>query len=212
MVFTDWSETRNPAWAKETPNHNNLVIAGAVLDVDAFAAGLDDADDVVVTTTAEAVATATTIAVSALSGAIPSGTVLNFGSGLFAELSAAAAEAATSLTVVALAATIPDASTATYAGESAGTDGPVTIPSGTLVMRLLTDRDDGPFVPFGDAYDAGTHEAYLTYHGIYNATWDDEVTLYRHERVVAYNKLPDADDSAVMAVVEALYQTVHAAE
>lgn len=138
MTFTTWTQERNPAWAKETPNYNNLVIAGAILDVDAFATAL---------------------------------------------------------------------------GVAAGD--PVTIPGGTLVMRALADRDDGPFIPFADAgYDATTHEAYLTYHGIYDANTNDEVTLYRHERVVAYNKLPDWDTTSAEAqgVIHANYQTMAAAE
>ena len=140
IIFNDWTEERNPAWAKEAPTYNNLVIAGAILDVEEF---------------------------------------------------------------------------------TAAEDGRVEIPSGTLVMRALEDREDGPFVPFEPydsveetGYQADTHEAYLTYHGIYDARNNDEVTLYRHGRVVAYNKLPGWDDldEGAQAAIHALYQTMHAAE
>ena len=215
LVFSNWAGEDQLTWAKETPNFLNLVIAGAVLDVTAFIADLDAADDVVATTTAEAVATATTIAVTALSGSIPSGTILDFGAGLFARLTATAAAAATALTVEALPATIPIASTATYVAASAGTDGPVTIPSGSLVMRALVDADDGPFLPFdAGTFDDATHEAYLTYHGIYDANEIDEVTLYRHQRVVAVNKLPGwaTLHADAQAYIRATYQTMNAAE
>lgn len=71
----------------------------------------------VITTTATANAGATTIAVSALPLALPSGACINFGTAaapLWATLTAAAAAAATSLTVSALAAQIPSASTGLF--------------------------------------------------------------------------------------------------
>jgi hypothetical protein len=132
--WTNWDSTDELTWAKESPTFNNLIPAGAVLDVDEF----------------------------------PS-----------------------------------------TPGE------PVTIPSGTLVMRALADRDDGPWVPFDHtSYNSSTHEAFLTYHAIYDARNEDEVTLYRHGRIVAYNKLPGWDDlhADAKAAVHALYQTVYGAE
>lgn len=95
-----------------------------------------------VTTTATAAAAATSIAVSALTYAIPSGTVLNFtGAGEFAVLSAAAAAGATSLTVEALDAEIESGDTALVAGS-----GGKFLPSGTVCGTLLGDGKISPRV------------------------------------------------------------------
>lgn len=206
LVFNNWTETRNPAWAKETPNFNNLVIAGAILDVAAFEAALED---VVVTTSAAAAAGATTLAVNALSGPIPVGTILDFtGAGKFAQLTAAAAAGATSLTVEAIPTALAAGDTATYVG----TDAAVTIPGGTLVGRTRAEAEAD--APFGPAVVGTDDEVYLTYHGIYDARDNDEVTLYRHGRVVAYNKLDGWANltAAEQTWIHDNYQTILAAE
>lgn len=83
---------------------------GANLDFGAY-------ESVLVTTTAQAAAAATSIAVAALSAKIPAGAVLNFtGAGEFAVLTAEAAEGATSLDVEALDAQIESGDTATFEG------------------------------------------------------------------------------------------------
>jgi len=81
-----------------------------------------------VTASAEALANATAIPVTALAFAIPAGTILDFGAKKFAELTANAAKGAVSLAVEALATTIASGNTAVYAGV-----GPKTIPHGTAV-------------------------------------------------------------------------------
>lgn len=88
----------------------------------------------VVTTTAIAAAAATSVAVSALAQALPSGTVLNFlpGAGKFAKLTANAAAGATSLTVEALPTALASGDTAVVAGS-----GPKTLKAGTVVGELL---------------------------------------------------------------------------
>lgn len=87
----------------------------------------------IVTTGAGAAAGATSIPVSALTVAIPSGTVLNWtGSGEFSITTAAAAVGATSLTVEALDAAIEAADTATFAGSGAK-----TLKAGTVCGTLL---------------------------------------------------------------------------
>jgi hypothetical protein len=70
---------------------------------------------VVVVGVAGAALAATTVPVAALSGAIPSGTVLNFGGAKLATLSSPAAAGATSLTVSALPAALVSGDTVTYA-------------------------------------------------------------------------------------------------
>lgn len=85
---------------------------------------------VTVTVSAPAIATATSISVNALSGPLPSGTVLDFGGGKFARLTAAAAAGATSLTVSALPTALAGGETATYLG-------------GAKVARVLADAAIG---------------------------------------------------------------------
>ncbi|HRJ51071.1 MAG TPA: hypothetical protein PKU91_11075, partial [Phycisphaerales bacterium] len=84
-------------------------------------------------------------AVAALSGPIPSGTILYFGESKdFATLAAAAAAGATSLTVQALPQIVESGDKATYAG--AGTKKKV-ITSGTLLGRTYAERDAN--TPYG---------------------------------------------------------------
>lgn len=86
------------------------LLAGQMLNFGTYA-------PVTVTTSAQAAAAATSISVNALSGPIPSGTVLDFtGAGEFAVLTAAAAAGATSLAVEALDAQIESGDTALFAG------------------------------------------------------------------------------------------------
>jgi len=73
------------------------------------------APSVVATTSAAAVAGATTLAVTALTGPIPAGAVLHFPTG-DATLTAAAAAAATSLSVLPLDTAIPSAAASSYDG------------------------------------------------------------------------------------------------
>lgn len=86
-----------------------------------------------VTTSAEALATATSIAVVALPVALKAGQLLHFGSGEFAKLTAAAAAGATSITVEALPNTIESGDTAIVAG-----DGAKLIKAGTVMCELST--------------------------------------------------------------------------
>jgi hypothetical protein len=75
-----------------------------------------------ITTGAQAAAAATSITVTALPIALPTGTVLNFtGTGEFARLTAPAAAGATSLAVEALDAQIESGDTATYVVSSSDT-------------------------------------------------------------------------------------------
>lgn len=93
--------------------HTNREIDGLELPDDTFTVPV-----VTVTTSAQADAGATSIAVNALSAALPIGTILNFsGAGEFAILTAAAAQGATALTVEALDATIESGDTAIYPGD-----------------------------------------------------------------------------------------------
>lgn len=69
---------------------------------------------VTVTTTANEPAGETTVAVTALTGAIPAGTILTFAPGVYARLTAAADVSDTTITVAALTVPLASGSTATY--------------------------------------------------------------------------------------------------
>lgn len=91
-------------------------------------------DAVLVKANGAAAATDTAITVDALAGPIPIGTLLWFGSGEFAKLTAAAAAGATSLTVEALVNGIEDNDEAYY-----GTLGKV-IKAGTIMAQLASGK------------------------------------------------------------------------
>lgn len=129
-------EVHCAAWAGDFFDREHLMPGGAKLDAAQFLA----TDGVTVTTTSSAAADATSIAVSALAGALPSGTMLYFGEAKeFAMLTAAAAAGATSITVQALPAAIESGDSATYAG----TTGIKRVVSGTAIGRTYTERDAG---------------------------------------------------------------------
>ena len=85
---------------------------------------------------------ATSIPVAALSGSIPSGTTLDFGTTKLAVTTAAVAAGATAIPVRALAVALVSGDTATYAG-SAGS-GSKILPAGTVVGELLGAGKIGP--------------------------------------------------------------------
>lgn len=144
----------SPRWLGDFGGRDVFLAAPAKLDPTQF----PDAAAVVVTTTSTAAAAATSIAVTALarpgdpvtvgisetSGLIPSGTLIRFGTGLYARTTAAAAVGATSLSVEALPAEIPSGSIGYYNGS-----GQKLIPSGTYVGRTYAERDAG--TAFGPA-------------------------------------------------------------
>lgn len=199
MARMTWNanELTAPTWAGDFFSREHLLPGGAKL----HAASFLREDAVVVTTTAEAAATDTSIAVEALSGPIPSGTVLVFGAGEFAKLTAAAAAGAETLTVEALPATIEDGDTATYSGV-----GDYAVRSGTLVGRTYAERAAG--TAFGP-WAANDDEAYLVVYDVPDVTANNDVELYRHGSLVKENLLPGFDDLAAdaLAAIRAAYQT-----
>lgn len=97
-----------------------------------------------VAASAQADSGATTMGVTAITGAIPSGTNLYFGqAGEFARLAAAAVAGATALTVDALGTTIESGDVAHYPGTGAK-----TLPAGKVVVELsggkIAPRSDRP--------------------------------------------------------------------
>lgn len=104
ITGSTWTENTRRVWAAEALSPDKLMPGGAKLAASDFNAE----DAAVVTLTADADVGATTLAVSALGNAIPSGTLLNFGARAAQTVTAGAAlAAATSVPVTALTAPIP---------------------------------------------------------------------------------------------------------
>lgn len=168
------------AWAADYFDRNGLVPGGARLDPTQFF----NTDSVsVVVGAAGAAGAATTVPVAALTGAIPSGTVLSFGTNKFATLSAAAAAAATTLTVLAIPTALVSGDTARYTGV--GYD---TVPSGTLIGRTIAERDAltgyGPWATSDD-------EVYLLAFDVTDISVNPDAALYRNNRIVKETFLPN---------------------
>lgn len=202
-IVQNTNQITSPAWAGDFLERDSMIPGGARLDPAQF----NDTDAVVVVVgAAGAAGAATSVPVDALSGPIPSGTVLNFGTNKFARLTAAAAAAATSLTVAAIPTALVDNDTATYAGV--GTN--VTIPSGTIVGRTIAERDAG--TAFGPA-GASDDEVYIICFDVLNAAVNPDIELYRPNAIVKENFLPGWADvaSGVKTKVRAAYVCVRGA-
>lgn len=198
VTFRDYGQV-GQAWFGDFGNREHLVAGGGQLDTTAnFAAE----GDVTVHNTAVANVGATSIAVTALTGAIPSGTALDFG-GVVAVLSAPAAAGATSLSVQPLGEQIPDESDAVY-DSLAGTE---VVRAGTIVGRTWTESDAG--APFGPAADTDD-EIYLTVADV-DLAQGNEVSLVRHGSRIKINFLPTwaGASSALKTKLRAAYETTH---
>jgi hypothetical protein len=159
-------------------------------------------DAVVVTMNASALAAATSLTVVALTGAIPSGTILDFGTNKLAILTAAAAAGDTTLTVRAIPTAMAGTETATYAGVEIK-----TVPSGTLVGRTFTER--GTNTPFGPAVNTDD-EVYLLPFDVENlSNIDDAEALLPGSFPVKENFLPGWTDlaSTLKTVIRSKYAT-----
>lgn len=193
------NELSAPSWAADFFNREHLVPGGAKVVAADFLA----TDAVVVTVGAAGAAIdATTVPVDALSGAIPNGTVLDFGGDKFATLTAAAAAAATSLTVRALVTALVDNDTATYAGVATK-----LIAAGTLIGRTFAERAAGTaFSPWV----TGDEEVYLTAFDVIDAAANNDVELYRPGSIVKENMLPNFSSltAGQLAAIRAAYNTV----
>jgi hypothetical protein len=202
-IVQNTNQITSPVWAGDFFDRDHMIPGGARLDPAQFT----DTDAVaVVVGVAGAAGGATSVPVAALSGPIPSGTVLNFGTTKFATLTAAAAAAAVTLTVAAIPTALVSGDTATYAGM--GTN--VTIPAGTVVGRTIAERDAGTaFGPAGAADD----EVYIVCFDVLNAAVNPDIELYRPNAVVKENFLPGwtAVAAGVKTKVRAAYVCVRGA-
>ena len=108
--------------------------SGRQIDWDAVGEGYRSTA-VLVTMAAEATATATSLTVDPLPGAVKAGTLLRFGAGEYAYVTTDAAAGAEELVVEAIPATIEDGDTATVPG-----DGDKSIPAGTIMAELSSGK------------------------------------------------------------------------
>lgn len=150
----------SPAWAGDFMNREHLVPGGAKVDAAQFNA--EDAS-VVTVGAAGAAAGATSIPVDALPAAIPSGTILNFGSyaPVTVTTSGIAAAGATSIPVNALSGPIPSGTVLDFTG--AGEFAVLTAPAATGATSLTVEALDAQ-IESGDTalFPGGTKQARLT--------------------------------------------------
>lgn len=186
MRHSNWTVDQQAPWIKDFLTRDHLVPGGALLDPTLFYA----TDSVAVTVAAGVVAVgATSITVTALTGEIPEGAVLSFGSGKFARVAATASAGATTITIDPLPVALAGGETETYAG-----DGVIIVPQGTPVGRTLAERDAGAHL--GPAVDTDD-EFYLVVHTVVDVLRNRGVTLYRPGSLVAENYLPNWTNAAI---------------
>lgn len=167
------------AWVGDTLDGEHMISGGGKLDAAQF---FGDRAVKVVVGVAGALAAATSVPVAALSAAIPSGTLIDFGTNKFAKLSAPAAAGATSLTTVA----IPTALVSGDMGYYLPIGAFKTVPSGTVLGRTYTERDAN--TPFGVAADADDEVLLLVY-DVVDPTTNNDCELYRPGSIVKENLL-----------------------
>jgi len=183
----------SPRWAGDYGGRDHIEAWPAKIDPTLFV----DQAGIVVTVSGTAAQNATSISISALvlsalantvlvaqgNVLIPSGTVLDFGGGKFARLTADAINGATTLTVSALPTALAAADTATYSWF-----GTTYIPSGVLISRSNPNRTStGLFGPANLSHE----EIYLLYDDIADAKQFTDCTMYRHRWLVKENYLPN---------------------
>jgi len=176
-TFSGTSRTA-PRWAGDFRGRESLVPAGARLDPTQFNA----LDAVRVQLAAAADIADVQLAVDALSGPIPAGTILDFGGDSFARVPNEVAAGAVIIPVAALGVAIADDAAAWYRGI-----GLINIPSGTFIGRTLAERALG--TPYG-AWAPGDDDAWLTAFDVTDARKKPDCELYRHQMVVKENRLP----------------------
>jgi hypothetical protein len=175
----------SPIWSG-TPQHQPkvLVPGGGHLNGDAFMAATNA---VTITVGAAGAAQgATSIPLTpALTDNVPVGTILSFGAGKFARLTAVAASGAITLTVEALPAALAAGNMAYYSAS-----GSKTIESGVLVGRTFAERDAGiGYSPWATT----DEEAHLLFFDVHDVTKDNECELYQSKsgNVLYENLLPN---------------------
>jgi hypothetical protein len=192
-------ESTKARWAGDYFSRLTVMPVPILLD----AAQFNAVDAVKVVVGANAAVDATSVTVAALSGPIPNGEVIDMGGKKFARLTAAAAKGAVSLTVAPLATALVTNDTGTYKGV-----GKKSIPSGILVGRTYAERDAG--TAWGPAVVETDDEIYLTVRELPDLTKDATNEIYRHNKVVKENYLPQwaTYSNAVKAKIRSLYACI----
>lgn len=195
-----------PNWAGDFLGREALLPGGGRLDAALITAY---PGPVTVTLTANAAVGATSLTVTALTAAIPGGTVLNFGLyGKFAVVDRLIAAAAVAVTVLPIDQALVIGDAAIYPGSPRK-----IVPSGTLVSRTFAQRAAGAL--FHPAINTD-EEFFLTAHDISDADVNDEVALVRPNKsvVIKENFLPGwaGLSAALKAVVRANFLTTIGAE
>ncbi len=190
-----------PMWAKDFGGREHILPVPVKIDTSQFRRP----DAVLVKLNGAAAVNDTSITVDALSGAVPSGTTLHFGSKKFVITTAAAIAGATTIAVEAVPTIIADNDEAYYAGTRE-----FSIPSGTFIGRTIAERDAA--TAYGPAATTDD-EVFLTMFEISNADLYDEVEVYRPDSLVAENYLPKWTDATVWtsglkATLRARYQCI----
>ena len=187
-----------PLWAAEPLDADKLLNFPAQVDPAQF----KDALGSVITVAAGGAALgATAIPVAAIPVDLNINTVLDFGGGKFARLTAKAAAGATSLTVAAL-------PTALVAGDKAvySPFGRLELPGGTLVGRTYAERAAN--TPFGPAVNTDDEIYIVAFERAH--LWDDNrVTLVKPNTQIKENRLPDyatiSADATLLGKLRAAY-------
>lgn len=187
----------SPQWAGDFGSRDHLVPGPYKLDASQFT---KIGDVKVVVGAAGAAAAATSVPVAALTEAIPSGALLDFGTNKFARLTAAAAAGAVTLTVAA----IP---TALVSGDTAYYDvGGIRkfVQSGTLLGRTIAERDAGTgYGPFADTDPES--ESFLLFFDVIDADANNDCELYRPNSQVYETYLPNF--ASLSATAKAMIRT-----
>lgn len=174
-----------PGWAAEELRPERLMPGGSRLVASEFAA--EDSQTITLAAGAVTAGSNKTLTLTtALSYDIPVDTILDFGSGEYAKLTAGASAGSTSITGVTLAADLEGGESITWSGVSSKKP----VDSGVLVGRTFTERTAG--TGFGVA-DVSTpdDEIYLTAFPVVDAAINPDVTLLRHDTLIYEDKLPN---------------------
>lgn len=177
---TGFTTTQTPAWAVDYFDRPYNLPGGARLHPADFAR---EGTFTVTVGAGGALAGALSIPVTALPGAVPAGTILDFtGPGEFALVTSDAAIGAVSLAVEALDAAIEAGDTATFQGS-----GKRYVPSGTCIGRTFAEAEANR--GFGPAV-ATDEQIYLLLHTVIDADQNPDCELYRHGGAIKLNHLP----------------------
>lgn len=169
-----------PIWLGDFANREVLLPGGVKLDAAQFLA----LDAVLVTTTGAAAA-AVSVPCAALSGPIPAGSLIDFGTTKLAITTAAVAAGAVAIPVRALPTALVNGDIGTYAGVDRK-----SVPNGTIVGRTYAERDAN--TPFGPAASTDD-EMYIVASDVFdlNLVNDADVVTEGKHVVIKENFLPN---------------------